>query len=101
VGAVLEQVDSGSLVRLEGSVDIACAAELKELFVEALGLGRELAVSLEATSHLDVTAVQLLWAADREARSHGFRLTLSGTCPESLRESLAQVGMSEFPLLSN
>jgi hypothetical protein len=48
-----------------------------------------------------VTAVQLLWAADREARSQGIRVTLSGGCPEIVRRSLAQAGMADLPLLNN
>jgi anti-anti-sigma factor len=100
VGAVLEQGETGSLIRLEGTVDIASAADLKALMVEALAAGREVAVSLEAASYLDVTAVQLLWAADREARSQGLQFALRGPCPAALRLSLAQAGLADLPLLS-
>jgi len=91
VGAVLVQMDNGCLLRLEGTVDIASAAEFKTLLLQALAVGRD----------LDVTAVQLLWAADREARSQGIRVTLSGGCPEIVRRSLAQAGMADLPLLNN
>ncbi len=101
MGAVLVQMDNGCLLRLEGTVDIASAAEFKTLLLQALAVGRDVAVSLEAASYLDVTAVQLLWAADREARSQGIRVTLSGGCPEIVRRSLAQAGMADLPLLNN
>ena len=100
MGAVLEQSETRSLIRLEGSIDIGSAAEFRTLLIDALATGREVAVSLEAASYLDVTAVQLLWAADRDARSRGLCLTLSGACPESLRQSLARAGFSDLPLLS-
>ena len=100
MGVVLEQGDTKSLLRLEGSVDIAVAAELKKLLIQALAAGKEVAVSLEAASYLDVTAVQLLWAADRDARSRGLRLTPIGPCPEVLCQSLSQAGLADLPLLS-
>lgn len=100
MGVAVEQGDLKNLIRLDGSVDISCAAELKTALVEALGCDKDVNVSLEAASYLDVTAVQLLSAADREARNRGVRVILSGPCPEGLRQSLAQAGMADLPLIS-
>ncbi len=100
MAVTLEQVDTGSLLRIEGAADIGSAAELKALLTDAFNSERNVAVSLEAASYLDVTAVQLLWAADRAARSRGLRLTLIGTCPASIRQSLAQAGVADLPLIS-
>jgi anti-anti-sigma factor len=97
---MLERDDARSLIRLEGSIDINCAAELKALLVDAIAAGREVGVSLEAASYLDVTAVQLLWAAEREALSRGLQMTMSGPCPETIRQSLSQAGFAELPLIS-
>ena len=63
--------ETQSLIGLEGAIDIASAAELKKLLLEGLNSGREVRVSLAGATDLDVTAVQLLWAAEREASRSG------------------------------
>ena len=67
----LEQKDALTLIQLEGAIDIGCAAELKELLMEKLKSGAAVYVSLESATGLDITAVQLLWAAAREAQRVG------------------------------
>ncbi len=68
MGVTLEQSERLIVLRLEGVIDIASAAELKLLLQDALKSGKEVSVSLEAATELDVTVFQLLWAAEREAR---------------------------------
>jgi ABC-type transporter Mla MlaB component len=78
VPLTLKQRDESSLLCLEGTVDIACAAELKALLIEGLSGAKPVRVSIEKAASLDVTAVQLLWAAARESRAAGVELTLDG-----------------------
>ncbi len=51
------------VIRIEGEVDIASAAELKDMLITAISSGKEVQLDLEGASDLDVTAVQLLWSA--------------------------------------
>ncbi len=94
----LEQCEESSLVRLVGVIDISCAAELKTLLLQALGSGNEVRVSLDQTSYLDVTAIQLLWAATREANRAGARFVLKGEVPEPVSIALCAAGFPEFPV---
>ena len=103
----LKQEDRSSLLSLEGAVDIASAAELKALLIEALGWGKPVHVSISDEgglnaalnqASLDVTAVQLLWAASREARAAGLELTLDGPVPEPVTAALGSAGFHEFPV---
>lgn len=82
-------------IQLDGAVDIACAADLKTSLLQALTTGLEYCVSLEGVTELDVTAVQLLWAAAGEARQRGlgFRVT---ELPEPVRRWLKEAGL-ELP----
>jgi hypothetical protein len=59
------------LIRLEGEVGITSAAELKSLLLEALASAQELELDLEHAGSIDVTLLQLVWAAEREAARAG------------------------------
>ena len=94
----LDRNESQCLVRLEGELDISAAAELKKLLLEALASGRELRVDLERATDLDITAVQLLWAAERKAGVSGGSLRLLGRVPEQLAVALSDAGFEKFPI---
>ena len=87
------------MVRMEGEIDIGCAAELKKLLIEALGCGVPVRVVLEDATDLDATAVQLLWAAGREAKGLGAEFGLAGRTPERIAATLAEAGFEPFPVL--
>lgn len=92
----LEENDALSRIRLEGAIDIECAAELKALLVRALNSGKETRVSIEGATHLDVTAMQLLWAAEREAARTGARFALSGAAPEGITAAMREAGIERL-----
>jgi anti-anti-sigma factor len=92
-----EKDDAGTLVTLRGVIDIACAAELKALLLEALSNANEVRISLEGTTYLDVTAIQLLWAAEQQSRRSGVPFRLEGHLPEAESAALAAAGFSSFP----
>jgi len=86
------------LIRLEGEVDISQADELRRVLLAALGEKREVRISLETATGIDITTVQLLWAAEREARGMGSVLALQGTVPEALSITVREAGLDRFPL---
>jgi anti-anti-sigma factor len=93
--------ESPGTIRLEGDVDIGSAAELKEVLLEALASKAKLRISVETATGMDVTAVQLLWAAEREARASGVILALQGPVPAILRATLREAGFDRFPFAEN
>ncbi len=96
----LDQNENFCLLHLEGEIDISSAAELKTLLLHGLASGRELRVDLERATDLDVTAMQLLWAAEREARRSGMGMTLTGR-PEAISVALGDAGLERFSFLGN
>jgi anti-anti-sigma regulatory factor len=98
VPVTLDQKDMLAFIQLEGAIDVGCAAELKELLIEKLNSGSAVYVALESTTLLDITAVQLLWAAEREAKRVGVEFAFKGQTPDSVRCALAEVGIEEFPV---
>jgi len=97
VAVHFDRASTPGVIRLEGEVGIAEAGALKEVLVEALRERRQARISLKTATGLDVTAVQLLWAAEREAHASGIVLALDGPVPEALRIPLRAAGFERFP----
>lgn len=101
VAVTIDQSEAHCLIRLDGEVGIACAAELKKVMLQALASGKDLQVDLQRATELDVTAMQLLWAAEREARKSGRRLFLAGQAPKEIIAAAGEAGFERFPVPSN
>jgi anti-anti-sigma factor len=84
------------VVRLEGEIDVRCAEELKAALVDLVASGTKVYLDFGGVSEIDVTAIQLLWAAEREARQKGIALRTTAPLPESVRAILREAG---FPQL--
>ena len=67
----LEQHASHCLIRLEGQVTLTSATELHNLLLQWRAGGKNLELDLEQAEEIDITILQLLWAAAREAGRTG------------------------------
>jgi anti-anti-sigma regulatory factor len=94
----LDQSEALSSIRLEGEINITCAAELKNVLLQALASKKDLRLQLEGTTELDITALQLLWAGEREARGSGVRFTVAGPLPQAISAALVDAGLEKFPV---
>lgn len=90
----VSQDGDGTLIRLEGAMDIAGAAELQDALRRALDEKRRLRIDVAGVTDLDVTAWQLLWAAQRDASRRGIECTFAGKLPETLESFLASAGLA-------
>ena len=70
-----ERLDHQSIIRLEGELTVTSAAELKQVLLEAFSEG-DLQLDLERAEEIDITVMQLLWAAGREAERKGVNISL-------------------------
>jgi len=82
-------------IALEGVIDVACAADLKAALLTAIGTG-PVRISLAAATYLDITALQVLWAAAEGARSAGTDFAFSTPVPEALAAAIAESGFKRF-----
>lgn len=89
----LSETESSCVIRFEDSVDITSATELKQTLLQALAAGRELKVDLAAAGKLDITAIQLLWAAARAAEKSGTAFAVEEEMPESIRGAFRDTGL--------
>jgi anti-anti-sigma regulatory factor len=94
----MERQESRSLIRLEGDITLASAAELKGLLLEGLAAGKDLWLDLEHTGEIDVTAMQLLWAAGREADRAGVKIAIRVS--DAAGAAARQAGFERFPGLA-
>lgn len=100
VGISLSCSCESSILHLAGAIDLGCAAELKAALVQALDCSRQITVSAAALTSVDVTAVQLLWAAQRAAGQRGMGFAVSAAPVETVERQLAELGMSELKILA-
>jgi anti-anti-sigma factor len=96
VAVTLKQSKKSSTIRLQDGIDIASAAELKQLLLTAFAAGKEVRVDLASATDFDITAMQLLWAARSEAQSAGTVFKLVGQVPEPLQTALRAAGLDEL-----
>jgi len=85
---------------LEAEVDIGCAAELKATLIEAVASRKEVRLNLEQVTGLDVTALQLLWAAARAAGQTGVPFSFTGEGRETLTRAAGEMGV-DFALAAH
>jgi anti-anti-sigma regulatory factor len=88
--------DGAKLLRLVDTVDITQAAELRNLLIEAFESAQRVEVDLSAAASVDITAVQLLWAAQRHALAHKAEFLWVGAPGTEIEMSLAAAGISPF-----
>ena len=96
VGITLKQSRKLAVIRLEGAIDIAAAAEFKNLLLQACGSGKDVRVALDDATDLDVTAVELIWAARRSAEGAGVAFTIFGAVQDSVSSALGYAGLHQF-----
>jgi anti-anti-sigma factor len=87
-----------SVLRLSGAMDIASAAELRAALLKVLEAGKPIHVSVDAVTDADVTALQLLWAARRQAAKLDLAFTISGGPSQAVGSVATELGMDEAGL---
>jgi len=80
---------------LEGECTVTSVAEIKELLVAGLATGSGLQVDLERAEEIDITILQLLWAAEREAAQTQVRFAVQAS--EQARAAARAAGFERFP----
>ena len=98
MSVTMERNDSHLLIRLEGAVNLTSAAELKALLLEGLASGGELRLDLERADEIDITVMQLLWAAGREAARAGSKVEVC--LSEAAGIATRGAGFNAFPGLA-
>ena len=81
-----------SVVTLEKRATIDRAQHLRDTLLEALQQSDRVLLNLSHVEAVDLTAIQILYAAVREARIGGGELDFTGEVPESMRKALQDGG---------
>jgi anti-anti-sigma regulatory factor len=91
----LQRHESRWVISLEGEISVTSAAELKTLLLEWLAAGKDLELDLERAEELDITILQLLWAAAREATRTG--VTMAGHASAAAIQAIGEAGFAGMP----
>jgi anti-anti-sigma regulatory factor len=84
-------MEDHSILRLEGECTVTLATEMKNLLLEGLASGTELRVDLERAEEIDISILQLLYAAGRAGAK------FSGQPSEAGRMAAREAGFGVFP----
>jgi hypothetical protein len=95
VPLTMDREETHSLIRVEGEFNVTSAAELKNLLIEALASGQKIQLDLTRSAEIDVSLLQLLWAAEREAPWRD--LGLVSSVPEAAGRAALDAGFARFP----
>ena len=98
MAATMERQESQSLIRLEGECTVTSAAELKNLLLEGLASGNDLRLDLKNADEVDITVMQLLWAAGQEALRTGARVAVR--LADAAGTAAREAGFEGFPGLT-
>ena len=98
MAVTMEQQESQSVIRLAGELTLTSAAELKNLLLQGLASGNDLRLDLEQAEEIDITLMQLLWAAGREADRKGASLAIQMS--EAAATAARDAGFERFPGLA-
>lgn len=90
--------EDSTRIRLEGECTVTSAAEFTRLLLEGLTLGKPLLLDLEHAQEIDITVLQLLWAAASEAQRTGAAISIR--LSEPARMAAREAGFEHFPGLA-
>ena len=83
------------MIGLEGRINLACSAELKELLLEWLAAGKDLELDLAGAEEIDITILQLLGAAASAAARAG--LTIVARASQAAMAAACDSGFAHLP----
>jgi anti-anti-sigma factor len=95
----VDSQDGTQYIRLTEAIDIAQAAELKRILMDAIASSSRVRITVPGATEIDVTAVQLLWASVLHASSAGTDLVVEGPLNKEVERSFACTGI--FPILNS
>ncbi|MBF0270700.1 MAG: STAS domain-containing protein [Magnetococcales bacterium] len=88
----LDTARSVGVLSLTGDLTIRNAADFKEAMANAMYQSNHLELNMSEVERVDLTTLQILCAAQRTLLKKGNTLTISGTLPSALRETVQQAG---------
>jgi anti-anti-sigma regulatory factor len=91
----VEQQESRWLIRMDGQVTLASAGELKQLLLDWRVTRKDLEFDLGRVEEIDISILQLLWAAGREAGPMGVEVTASAS--EPVAAAARESGFAQVP----
>jgi anti-anti-sigma regulatory factor len=93
-----DEQDGKAVLHLSGDINVAGAAELKQLLVQAFATGKGVQLDFSTAATLDIAAIQLLWAAAHHAGKNHMAFTAAPTVPDTIHDDVRDAGFEQFPV---
>jgi anti-anti-sigma regulatory factor len=81
-----------NVAKLEGRLTVERAAQLSEILKETIDHSDRVVVDCSGATDMDVSFLQILYAADRSCALGNKEFSLAGRCPEVMRQALRRAG---------
>lgn len=94
----LDEQDGKAVLHLSGDITVACAAEIKQLLVQAFATGKGVQLDFSHAATLDIAAIQLLWSAAHHAEKTHLAFTAAASVPETIQSDVRDAGFEQFPV---
>jgi hypothetical protein len=91
----VEHNETHWIIRLVGDCTMSSAGELKALLLTGLASEKRLQVDLELAGVIDITLLQLLWAAAHQTAPENLGCVTHA--PEALKDLARYAGFESFP----
>ena len=95
MSVTISESENSWLIRVGGQATLGDAAELKSLLVGCLSSGKKLEIDLERVEEIDITILQLLAAAGREAARDG--RVIVGRASAAVMAAVRDAGFDQAP----
>jgi len=85
-------MDQQNVVKLDGRLTVERAVQLKEILLKEIGRSDDIVVDCSSAIDMDVSFLQILYAASRFCESNKKKFALSGRCSEVMKKVLRKAG---------
>ena len=85
------------VMKIEGGATVEHAQSIADNLARLLESGDAILVDLDRVERVDLTLLQLLWAAHRSAEQRGTEFNLKGPLPEPIANELVRAGFFRSP----
>ena len=95
MSVTLLQQEPSWRIRFDGAITVSCLADLKSLLLRWLTAARDLELDLTLAEEIDPLALQLLYAAEREATRRSLKIMALGS--SAVLAATRESGFAQLP----
>ncbi len=84
--------DDGHMVSISGALTIESASELRKILVNSISKAGHVVLEIGNVTEMDLSCLQLFYAAHKRAKETGKGFSLKGGCPDVFKKAVEDAG---------